>query len=192
MVGEHDSVWSRVRAAAPNCILMKCLCHSLALCIKHEFEMPSHPGFMLQEIPKWFPKSILRREAYSQLFYIISEDTESACLPRPFQKLSQTRWLVRGKVLYKTLVNWEELKAYFSIAELEGSADVRYKARLISDMLKDPINLLYFHLLTPVVSEFEKVNAYFQATNLDAQSMMQLLKTFFDSFKGRVQDSNGE
>ena len=89
-------------------------------------------------------------------------------------------------------MNWEELKAYFSIAELEGSADVRYKACIISEMLKDPINLLYFHFLTPAVSEFKKVNAYFQVTNLDAQSMMQLLKTLSDSFKGRLLDSDGE
>ena len=95
MVGEHDSVWSRMKIAAPNCILMKCICHSLALCIKHAFEqMPSHLGFMLSEIPKWFSKSILRREAYSKLLEIINENSESASMPRPFQKMSQTRWLV--------------------------------------------------------------------------------------------------
>ena len=32
MVGEHDSVWSRIVAVAPHCIKMKCICHSLALC----------------------------------------------------------------------------------------------------------------------------------------------------------------
>ena len=84
MVGEHDSVWSRIKIAAPNCIMMKCICHSLALCVKHAFEqMPSHLGFMLSEIPKWFSKSILRREAYCKLFDVINENTESASLPRP-------------------------------------------------------------------------------------------------------------
>ena len=58
MVGEHDSLWSRIKEASPNCILIKCICHSLALCIKHAFEnMPANVGFMLCEIPKWFSKS---------------------------------------------------------------------------------------------------------------------------------------
>ena len=30
MVGEHNSVWSRMVAVAPNCIQVKCICHSLA------------------------------------------------------------------------------------------------------------------------------------------------------------------
>ncbi len=125
MVGEHDSVWSRMKKAAPNCIMMKCIYHSLALCVKHAFEqMPSHLGFTLSKIPKWFSKSILRREAYCKLFDIINENTESASLPIPFQKMSQTRWLVRGKVLYNILLNWHELKSFFSIAELKGTAQV--------------------------------------------------------------------
>ena len=33
MVGEHDSVWTRILAVAPNCIKMTCICHSLALCV---------------------------------------------------------------------------------------------------------------------------------------------------------------
>ena len=83
------------------------------------------------------------------------------------------------------------MKSYFSIAELEGNAQVRFKARLISDMLKDPINLLYFHFLCPIVGEFEKVNMFFQATNLEPYDMMSELKLFYDSFKSRVMTSSG-
>ena len=69
MVGEHDSVSSRIKATSPNCVMIKCLCHSLSLCIKHAFEtMPENLGFMLSEIPKWFSKSVVRRDAYKQLF----------------------------------------------------------------------------------------------------------------------------
>eukprot|EP00795_Rhopilema_esculentum_P002040 gene2040-17605_t len=191
IVGEHDSVWSRVRTESPNCTIMKCICHSLALCIKHTFEqMPSHLGFLLSEIPKWFSKSTLRREAYKKLFDITNENSERASLPHPYQKFSQTRWLVRGKVIFNILVNLQELRAYFSIAELEGDAKVRYKARLIADMLRDPINLLYFHFLSPIVAEFERVNAFFQATDIDPHGMIKELNLFFDSLKRRVSDVN--
>eukprot|EP00795_Rhopilema_esculentum_P000532 gene532-10215_t len=168
IVGEHDSVWSR-----------------------HAFEqMPSHLGFLLSEIPKWFSKSTLRWEAYKKLFDIINENSERASFPNPYQKFSQTRWLVRGLVIFNILVNWQELRAYFSIAELEGDAKVRYKARLIADMLRDPMNLLYFHFLSPIVDEFERVNTFFQATDIDPHGMIKELNIFFDSLKRRVFDVN--
>jgi uncharacterized membrane protein YbaN (DUF454 family) len=40
----------------------------------------------------------------------------------PFEKPSFTRWLVRGKVMFNILINWEELKAYFTSAELSITA----------------------------------------------------------------------
>ena len=53
MVGKHNSVWSRIKEASPNCIVIKCICHSLALCIKRAFDkMPANLGFMLTESPK--------------------------------------------------------------------------------------------------------------------------------------------
>eukprot|EP00794_Sanderia_malayensis_P010657 gene10657-biopygen8526 len=79
MVGEWNSVWSRIRESSPNCIRMKCICHSLALCVQHAFEkMPSNLGFLLKEIPKWFSKSILRREAFHQLIDVMNPNNEHA------------------------------------------------------------------------------------------------------------------
>ena len=65
MVGQlpYNSVWSRIRAVSPNCILMKFVCLPLALCAEHGFEkMPSNLGFLLKEIPMWFSKSIIKKE----------------------------------------------------------------------------------------------------------------------------------
>ena len=85
-------------------------------------------------------------------------------------------------------MNWEELKAYFSIEKLEGDAKVRFKARIIADMLRDPINWLYFHILSPIVSKFEKVNSFFQATDLDSHEMIKELELFYNSLIGMVQN----
>eukprot|EP00795_Rhopilema_esculentum_P005707 gene5707-10957_t len=193
MVGEHNSLWSRIVEEAPNCLQMKCICHSLALCVKHAFElMPSHLGFLLKKIPKWFTKSTIRRDAYKKLFDIINAGTESSNLPKPFQKYNETRWLARSKIIFNILMNWNELKAYFGIADQEAQASVRYTARLISDMLKDPINYLYFQFLCPVVTEFEKVNGFFQATSIDADELVQQLHLFFKSFKSGVLSRDGD
>ena len=100
--------------------------------------------------------------------------------------MSATRWLVRGKLIYNILVSWEELKAYFGIAEREADSSARYKARLISEMLKDDINKLYFHFVSPIVNEFERVNAFFQATDIDPHNMITELANFHASLKGRI------
>lgn len=156
MVGEWNSLWSRTRDASSRYIMIKCICHFFALCVQHAFEkVPSNLGFMLKEIPKWFSKSIIRREAFEDLIKVMDPNEEEQEKPLPFQKLSATRWLVSGKVLHNILINWEELNNYFTVGEPSCHSDARYKVRMILNMLKDDINFLYFHFLSPIVTEFE-------------------------------------
>ena len=49
MVGQHLSVWSRIKEVNvnPSCILMKCIRHSLALCVQHGFKkLSSNLGYL--------------------------------------------------------------------------------------------------------------------------------------------------
>lgn len=124
MIGTHNSVWSRIIQESPNCVQIRCSCHSLALCVQAAFDkLPSSLGFLLTEIPKWFSKSAVRREAYSSLFKIMDPNEERKGTPLPFKQSSVTRWLVRGKVLNNILTNWEEQKAYFVCTERECTPD---------------------------------------------------------------------
>ena len=68
MVGSHNSVTMRLQAVAPNFKLIKCICHSLVLCIQHAMnELPSSINFLLSEIPKWFNKSSIWHQAFKEL-----------------------------------------------------------------------------------------------------------------------------
>jgi len=52
MVGCNNSVWARLKAVSPFCVHLKCICHSLALCIHYAVsKLPSNIGFLLSEIP---------------------------------------------------------------------------------------------------------------------------------------------
>ena len=189
MTGNKNSLWSRLKTESPNCVKMPCTCHSLALCVQKGFEkLPSNLGFMLKEVPKWFKKSALRRETYRMLFETMNINEERSDIPSPFIKMSETRWLVRGKVIYNILVNWEELKAYFNIAKIEGSQDVRYKARLLWDMFNDDLTYLYFVFASPIVTEFERLNALFQSTNAKPSTLFHELDIHFTSLTRRVYD----
>ena len=71
-LGSHNSVWKRLRAVSPNCVLIKCICHSLDLCVQHAInELPTNIDF-LSEIPKRFCKNAIRREAFKQLFEVMN------------------------------------------------------------------------------------------------------------------------
>ena len=51
IVGQHNSVWSKIKEVNIN-ILMKCIRHSLALCVQHGFKkLSSNLRYLLQEIP---------------------------------------------------------------------------------------------------------------------------------------------
>ena len=192
VVGEYNSVWSRVKDESKNCIMMKCTCHSLHLIVQHAFEvLPSNIGFLLSEIPAFFSKSTLRRDEFLRLFQELDPDQEKKGSPTPFQKYSATRWLVRGKILYNLLVNWSELKAYFTKVEVNATASVRLKIRLILEMLNDQAVYLYFVFITPIVQEFERMNAMFQGANVDPEKLVQELFLHHKSIHQRVFDTRG-
>jgi len=104
---------------------MKCVCHSLALCVQHAFEvMPSDVGYILSVISSWFSNSDIRTE-YHSLFeaFEIDDDADEdstlfgsvcASVAMPFVKFSKTRWLIRGRVIAIILSHWEPLKQYFA------------------------------------------------------------------------------
>ena len=78
MVGEHNSVFSRIREASPQCVQIKCVCHSLAF--QHAFgKLPAHVGYLLSEIPIWFSNSSLRRDAFVNLFKVMNTEMTVRC-----------------------------------------------------------------------------------------------------------------
>ena len=188
MVGDHNSVWTRIKEESPNCQLNRCICHSLSLCIEKAFDkLPSNIGYLLCEIPKWFSKSVIRREDFKALFDNMNSDNRRGT-PLPFMKTSATRWLVRGKVIFNILTNWVELEAYFRSILPSTDVSCRYKARELLNMLSDRTNLLYFHFASPVVAEFERLNSCFQATDVNPEEMIKTLILHCKSLKNRLFD----
>ena len=58
-------------------------------------------------------------------------------------------------------------------------------------MLNDRIIFLYFNFVSPLVTEFECVNALFQATDADPEEMRKELLSHSKSLLARINDSDG-
>lgn len=56
-------------------------------------------------------------------------------------------------------------------------------------MLQDPINHLYLTFALPVVTEFERVNAFFQSSKANPDKALEELDLHHRSLKSRVHDS---
>ncbi len=189
MVGVHNSFWTRMKEASPQCTLLRCTCHSLALCIQHAFaKLPSNLGFLLAEIPKFFCNSTIRRHEFFSLYKSMNEEE---CKISPFQRLCATRWLVRGKAMRSVLHNWKELKQYFVQVEKECGLEARLKAKMIASDLGNPFVHLYFVFAEPLVAEFERINQLFQGEKVDPEKVFSELDRHFRSLKARVQDHQG-
>jgi hypothetical protein len=72
-----------------------------------------------------------QRETYKTPYEVMNHDADQKA---PFEKYSTTRGLVRGKVIFRILINWNELKAHFLTAQPASTQVARFM-----DMLKDPI-----------------------------------------------------
>jgi len=92
--------------------------------------------------------------------------------------------------MFNILMNWEELKAYFTSAELAQSQfDTKFKAGLLKEMLSDNKNYLFFESAAPVVQEFERLNSLFQQTKADTHELYQQIFLHQKILQNRLYDA---
>lgn len=83
----------------------------------------------------------------------------------PWKEYCETRFLSRSPAIERIRHNLPVLQGYFnSLEEVKPSLDPisNYDANWIASMLNDKSVMLYLTFLSPVLQEFEKVNASFQ------------------------------
>ena len=92
--------------------------------------------------------------------------------------------------MFNILMNWEELKAYFTYAELAHSQfGTKFKGRLLKEMLSDYKNYLFFEFATPVVQEFERLSSLFQQIKADPHELFQQIFLHQKSLQNRLYDA---
>lgn len=137
MMGDNDSVKTRLIRDFPGIIITKCVCHSAHLCAS--------------EACKQFPEGVeqLARDIYNflkhsdkRLFDFRNFQSFAAVEPHKIFKPSQTEWFSLLIVVERILEQWEALRLFFidftTNPAHRAKADVRNRAVVILEKLSNP------------------------------------------------------
>lgn len=180
MVGCHDSFVSRLKKEVPALIVLNCICHSSALIAsKACSKLPDSCEYVLHAVATYFSGSAKRSAILCdfQAFFGVES--------RKILKLSGTRWLVLQKCVDRLLDNWEVLKHYFNLENLESKSK-NNSAILIFNILNDKVIKAYMLFLKYSLIFFNTFNALFQSRKIlihkIAENSEQLIKQMGQNF----------
>ena len=140
MMGPKHSLQTMLKADVPNIFIMKCVCHSLALCDSYACEkLPESVEDLVKSIYTYFQYSPKRQHEF-QAFQKFAE-VKIHKLLRP----CQTRWLSLLACVERIVEQYPALLLYF-----QGEFFIDDNAKSIYKKLK-PINKLYLLFLEHVL-----------------------------------------
>lgn len=154
MMGVNNSLQTKLRSDVPSLFILKCVCHSLALCADYACKkLPDTVENMVRSIYTYFQQSFKRQKEYEsfQTFWSIK--------PHKLLQLSGTRWLSVLAAIERILEQYKALQSFF---RLEKFKDV-LNGTNISNYLDDPKNKLYLEFLTFILPTIVNVNLEFQS-----------------------------
>lgn len=180
MVGEFNSVLSRVKVQQ-NCVwFLHCTCHVAHLAASHACrEMPDTLEQFTRDVYTFFKTSGKRQSDFREIQTSLKLATKKILRP------CFTRWLAMLQCVERLLEQWAALTEYFNntVDEKEGRLEsvMRIKLTLSSDSAR-----IYFLFLQAVLPRFTKFNTMFQHERPIIQKlhkeMCTLLRQFIASF----------
>lgn len=154
IMGDYNSLCSRLRQQFPGIIIIKCICHSLHLCASEAAKtLPRHCEDLIRNIYAFFSHSAKRKFEFKRFQSLMDIKPHKILHP------CQTRWLSLIQAVERILEQWEALKEYFT--SIEANEKLRNVALIIKD-LKDPAIFMYFNFLRFILPTLTNLNLLFQ------------------------------
>ena len=111
MTGSKNSVTTLLKLDCPNFIVLKCVCHSFALCASYAcLKLPSKVETMVRDIYIYVANSPKRTSEFERIINLLDEKPKKLLHP------CQTRWLSLESVVKRILELYEPLKIYFAMS----------------------------------------------------------------------------
>lgn len=174
MTGKNHSVAKVLRNDCPNLVIIKCVCHSMALCASYACKkLPSVVEKMAKNIYNYIQNSPKRVSNFEKICTILESGK-----PKKILHPSQTRWLSLESVVNRLLEMYNELLAYFTVTAKLDDAD---NGEIILEQLNDPVNNLYLKFLQFILPQINKINRLFQSESAQIHKLNSNVKTLLFS-----------
>ncbi|XP_050065670.1 E3 SUMO-protein ligase KIAA1586-like [Aphis gossypii] len=176
MFGNKHSVKTLLEQDVPHLFVIKCLCHSLALCASYACEkLPNDVENLVNEVYNYMKFSSKRQKQFQEFQEFL--DMKPYKLLQP----SQTRWLALHACVKRMVDLYKSIKLYFQAEHLLDN-----KATTIYQKLSNPINELYLHFLNFILPILTNLNIEFQSQKPKIHyiysNMERTYKTILESY----------
>lgn len=154
MQGSKNSVQALFRKDIPNIFIMKCICHSLALCAEYACrKLPDDIEILIRNIYNYVQHSFKRQQELKEIQQLFNLKFHKML------QLSSTRWLSLLAVVKRINEQYPALKAYFNAQTFDNIE----KSYNITNGLNNPINKLYLDFLEFILPTLNDLNLEFQS-----------------------------
>lgn len=176
MFGSKHSVKSLLEHDVPHLFVIKCLCHSLALCASYACEkLPNDVENLVHEVYNYMKFSSKRQNHFQEFQEFLNI--------KPYKLLqpSQTRWLALQACVKRMVDIYKPIKLFFQVEYLLDN-----KATTIYHKLNNPVNEFYLHFLNFILPVLTNINIEFQSQNPKIHciysSMERTFKTILECY----------
>ncbi|KAJ8932217.1 hypothetical protein NQ314_014837 [Rhamnusium bicolor] len=155
--GQNNSIVSRIKEANPNCVFVKCVCHSVALAVSYACkELPKNIYQTVKDVYGYFSHSSKRQKEFSEFQEFVQCDKHNIL------RYYEIRWLSLHQCINRILGQWGALKLYFHDQYI---LERNITNEFLCKNFDDEITKLYFLLLDYVLPIVNKFNIIFQANS---------------------------
>ena len=172
MVGANESVMAKLKIDIPHIFLMKCICHSFALCSSNACaKLPKLVEDCVRNVYNYIANSPKRIETLKEFQNFTQTKIHTILHP------SQTRWLSLEAVVCRITEQYNALKLYFIDA---ATNDKLQAAEDILKVLQNPLTLAFLLFLEHILPLFNNLNREMQSTE---PKLYQLHTRMCESYK---------
>jgi len=169
MFGINHSVKTLLENEVKGIFVMKCICHSLALCASYACEkIPNFFEDLVRELYVYMKYSFKRQTEFSEFQTFVESKPHKLLHP------SQTRWLSLHASVKRTIEQYQALKLYF-----QGQYLIDKKAEQIFSKLSNKFTILYLHFLDFVLPMLTKLNLLFQSQSPQIHNVYSKVSTTY-------------
>lgn len=173
MFGERNSVVSKIRDVNPNCIFLKCICHSTNLSVSYACKkLLRNIELFVNDVYTYFSHSSQRLRDFTEFQNFI--DTPNHRILRHYD----IRWLSLYECVHRIIEQYSALKNFFQ-GQYLGNTNANVACKFLFDNLNCEETKLYITFLDFILPLTNKFNLIFQSDHTvihrlhsDIQSML--------------------